>query len=759
MSLEQEGVRLTGIFACACFFAALACAQDVPQQYSERCAGCHGADAEGSDRAPKLSASRRLRTRTEKQIRATIHDGVPSAGMPAFALPATDLDALAAFVHSLNSAAAESKLPGSPASGETFFFGKGQCASCHMVRGMGRALGPDLSRTGQEMTVGEIRQVLAHPEARITPGYELVTVHPRNGAPLRGFARGRTNFDLQLQDLNGGFHLLKQTEIASIEAEKPLMKPTAGSPEELRDLVAYLGTLTGVAAHKSSTSPPPLPSTDAGVDFKRIETPHPGDWLTYNGNLDGNRYSPLSQISAANVSRLAVQWMFPIDHFGIETTPLVADGVMYVTGPNQAWALDALTGRPIWHYAYPRTQGLVGDASLGTNRGMAILGEKVLMVTDNAHLLALNRVTGSLVWETVMPEEPQHYGSTVAPLIVNDTVIAGVSGGDWGIRGFVAAFKTSTGELLWRHWNIPLKDEPGAETWKGSAPLYGGGSSWLTGAYDPETDTLYWPTGNPWPDSNDRDRPGDNLFTNCILALNPHTGARKWYFQFTPHDVHDWDATEPPLLVDTNYQGRDRKLLLHADRNGFFYVLDRTDGKLLLGKQFLRRLTWADGIASDGRPNLVSENKLPPDGMMCPTDGTNWGSAAFSPATRLMYVLTLEQCRQEKRASWHGGEVALPVPQKFLRAIDIDTGKIAWEIPQIGFVLPKTWPGVLATAGGLLFYGDPNGAFAAVSDRDGKPLWHFDTNVPMKASPMTFMAGGKQFIAVAAGPNIICFGL
>ncbi|MDQ6665825.1 MAG: PQQ-binding-like beta-propeller repeat protein, partial [Acidobacteriota bacterium] len=476
------------------------------------------------------------------------------------------------------------------------------------------------------------------------------------------------------------------------------------------------------------------------------------------GSLSANRYSELKQIDTSNVNRLAVKWMFPIDHFGVETTPVVADGIMYVTGPNQAWALDALTGRAIWHYGRPRTPGLAGDASLGTNRGVALLGGKVFMVMDNAHLIALHRVTGHLLWDVTMPEEPQHYGSTVAPLIVRDTVIAGVSGGDWGIRGFVAGFNASTGERLWRHWTIPLKGDPGADTWKGKEPLYGGGSTWLTGSYDPETDTLYWPTGNPWPDSDDRDRHGDNLYTNCILALNPSTGALKWHYQFTPHDTHDWDATEPPVLIDTQYAGQARKLLLHADRNGFFYVLDRTNGKLLLTKTFARRMTWADGIGADGRPRPFPTPIA--NGMTCPSDAANWGSVAFSPVTRLYYVLTLEQCHPERRAgSWKAAENRIPEPQKYLRAINIDTGNVVWEIPQIGAVQPKTYPGVLATAGGIVFYGDPNGAFAAADARDGKPLWHFATNVLMKASPMTYTAEGRQFIAVAAGPNIVCFGL
>ncbi|HEV2274710.1 MAG TPA: PQQ-binding-like beta-propeller repeat protein [Acidobacteriaceae bacterium] len=477
--------------------------------------------------------------------------------------------------------------------------------------------------------------------------------------------------------------------------------------------------------------------------------PQPGDWLTYNGNGSANRYSPLHQINLANVSSLTLKWIFPMQSFGLETTPLAADGVLYVTGQNEVFALDALTGSPLWHYSRPASPGLTGDAKLGTNRGVAILRDKVFFITDNAHLLALDRATGELLWETPMAAEEtgQHYGGTMAPLIVDDAVVAGVSGADEGIRGFVAAYRPENGALLWRHWTVPRAGEPGIETWLGKEPLTGGGSTWTTGSYDPSSDTLYWATGNPWPDSNDAGRPGDNLFTDCVLALNPRTGDVKWYYQFTPHDVEDRDAAEPNVLVDTVYRGKPSKLLLHADRNGFFYVLDRTNGKLLLARPFLRRVDWASGIGPDGRPVVK-------DPRGCPNDGANWDSTAFSPQTRLYYLLALEECVGDKPGGYPN-----ETGQRFLRAVNIDTGEIAWEVSQPGAAHAKTWTGVLATAGGLIFYGQPNGGFAAVDQRNGKTLWQLPTNVRMKASPMTFMAGGNQYIAVAAGPNILCFGL
>jgi PQQ-dependent dehydrogenase (methanol/ethanol family) len=477
--------------------------------------------------------------------------------------------------------------------------------------------------------------------------------------------------------------------------------------------------------------------------------PHPGDWRTYNGSDSGNRFSPLDQITTANVGALKLKWVFPIQYFGLETTPLAADGVLYVTGPNQVFALDARTGGQFWQYSRPPTAGLVGDARLGTNRGVAMLRDKIFFVTDNAHVLALDRADGKLLWETPMAPDTtgQHLGGTIAPLIVHDTVVAGVAGADRGIRGFVAAFAVETGAVVWRTWTVPRRGEPGSETWQGREPVTGGGSTWLTGSYDAASDTLYWATGNPWPNSNDVDRPGDNLYTNCVLALNARTGELKWHYQFTPHDLNDRDATEPNVLVDTVYQGKPSKLLLHADRNGFFYVLDRTNGTVLLAKPFLRRVDWASSIGSDGRPVVK-------DPRGCPSDAANWSSTAYSPQTGLYYFLALEECVGEKPGGYPD-----QTGQRFLRAVNIETGEIVWEVPQPGAARAKTWSGVLATAGGLIFYGQPNGGFAAVDQRTGKTLWHFPTNVRMKASPMTFAVGGHQYVAVAAGPNILCFGL
>ena len=534
-----------------------------------------------------------------------------------------------------------------------------------------------------------MRAKLLNPGAEITPGYQLVTVHLRDGKTLHGFARNRTNFTVVLQDLKGGVKTLSLDTVAKIDEEnRSQMPPSSASPDELQNLLAYMSGLTGVQPGVNATASP----AKAGVEFSRILNPNPGEWLTCNGNLSGNRYSDLTQIKTATVSKLGMKWSFSIPlwlqllpntpyfqenmrYFGLKTVPIVADGVMYVTGPNEVYALDARTGTEVWHYARPRTPGLVSDAALGTNRGVAILADKVFMLTDNAHLLALNRTTGRPVWEEVITDDGQHYGATLAPLVVKDMIIVGVGGGDWGIWGFLAAYKAENGERIWRHWTIPSAGEPGFDTWKGSAVTYGGGGTWLTGSYDPETDTLYWATGNPYPDSDDRERGGDNLYTDSVLALNPADGKLKWYYQFTPHDTHDWDAAVPNVLIDTKYQGEDRKLLLHADRNGFFYVFDRTNGRLLTSRSFIRRMTWASSIGPDGRPL-----RLPDNNETCPDAATNWNGTAYSPETRLYYVMTLEKCDVKLSPTSTSAVVPKQIPgKKYLRALNIDTGKITWE--------------------------------------------------------------------------------
>jgi alcohol dehydrogenase (cytochrome c) len=370
-----------------------------------------------------------------------------------------------------------------------------------------------------------------------------------------------------------------------------------------------------------------------------------------------------------------------------------------------------------------------------------------------------------------MADWRQNYGATSAPLTVGGLVISGISGGDEGVRGFLAAYDQVSGRETWRFWTVPGPGEPGSETWRGRDIEHGCASTWLTGTYDADLDTLYWPTGNPCPDYDGRQRQGDNLYSDALLALNPRTGRLKWHFQYTPHDLWDWDAQQPPLLVDAQWEGRQRKLILHANRNGFFYVLDRTDGSLLRATPFVKKLTWARRIGPDARP-VLNRNQVPtPEGTtVCPAveGATNWFSTAFDPARGLYFVQALEKCTVytlvpgtwEAGKSFYGGTTR-NVPgeggEKSLRALDLATGGVRWELPQIGPA--NSWGGVLATAAGLVFFGDDSGAFAAADSAMGRRLWEFQTNVLWKASPMTYVFDGRQYVAIAAGGAILAFSL
>jgi alcohol dehydrogenase (cytochrome c) len=496
------------------------------------------------------------------------------------------------------------------------------------------------------------------------------------------------------------------------------------------------------------------------------------DWPSYNGETAGSRYSALAQITPGNAPRLQVKWVFTLsDIRQAQTTPIVSAGVMYVTSSNQCFALDAGSGRQIWHFQRSRTPGLHGNAGQGANRGAAIAGDRVFMATDNAHLLALDRATGALLWETPMADWHDNYNATGAPLVVGTMLISGVSGGDAGARGFVAAFDQASGKELWRFWTTPKRGEPGSETWQGSEIDHPGGATWMTGTYDKELDTLYWPVGNPGNDMIGDDRQGDNLYTDSVLALDPKTGKLKWYFQFTPHDVHDFDAMAPPSLVDTMWDGKPRKLMVQANRNGFMYVLDRTNGKFLFGKPFTSKLTWATGLTPEGRPIVAPGHDPKHEGnVVCPwlNGASNWYSASWNPLTSLYYVQTNDKCGIFTRndapfqlgRGYMGGSFS-PDPsdtgQRILRAFDIQTGRAVWELPQIGAA--ESFGGVLTTAGGVVIYGDDDGSFAAADAKTGKPLWSFQTNEQPRASPMTYMFDNKQYVAVAMGPNILVFAL
>ena len=493
-------------------------------------------------------------------------------------------------------------------------------------------------------------------------------------------------------------------------------------------------------------------------------------WTTYGLNLAGSRFSELKQIDAHDVARLAPAWIFQSGLPGsMETTPLVEGGLMYITGPsNHAYALDVRTGKAMWHYSKTPPKGL-GLCCGEVNRGFAISGNRLLKVNIEDHLVALDKTTGTVLWETEIADHKKGYTGTVAPIVVNNRVIVGTAGAEFGIRGFVDAYDVETGKRVWRFYTVAGPGEPGGDTWSTrNSWERGGGSTWVTGTYDRELNLTYWGTGNPGPDMNGELRPGDNLYTCSVVALDADTGKLKWHFQFTPHDTHDWDAVSDPVLADLEIHGRKVKALIQANRNGFFYALDRTNGKMLVAKSYTK-VSWASEIGADGRPKLVAGQEPSEEGTkVCPGlgGGHNWQATAYSPQSGLFYFGSTDGCQlyyktrhdaiegqwyqlstvdQAKGESMTGSVVA----------IDPRTGEAKWRYEMLG--APSA--GMLATAGWLVFTGDHFGYLIAIDARTGKVVWKFQTGATIMAPPVTYTFEGRQYIAVASGGSIIAFCL
>jgi alcohol dehydrogenase (cytochrome c) len=495
------------------------------------------------------------------------------------------------------------------------------------------------------------------------------------------------------------------------------------------------------------------------------------NWPSYNGDYTGRRFSSLREINRDNVAQMRAAWVFhPGNSQRLEATPVVIRGVMYVTSANDVFALDASTGRALWHYARPVSSGLLDDAAAHKNRGVAVWEHFVYVETDDAHLLCLDARSGNLLWDVKYADKVKQYGATSAPLVVKDEVIVGTSGGDSGVRGFVAAYDAKTGTLKWRLWTIPGPGEFGSASWPGDSYLHGGGTTWMPGTYDPELDTLYWTTSNAAPDFVGDSRPGDDLYTACVLAIDPNNGKLKWYFQFTPHDVYDYDANETPVLVDEEENGAPHRLLLQANRNGFFYVLDRTNGRFLRATPFLKKFNWATGIDASGRPLLSGRVPTKEGTYICPgiVGATNWFSPSYNPNTGLFYVMALENCNLyfarskpfTQGETFYGTGTKLPPnenSQKVLLALSPSDGKKVWRYPQAGH--GNSWGGTLTTAGGLVFFGDDADSLEAVDAETGHALWHFNTGQSFNASPMTYAVDGVQYVAICAGSDVFSFAL
>ncbi len=533
-------------------------------------------------------------------------------------------------------------------------------------------------------------------------------------------------------------------------------------------LLFSLAVCAGVPAQ-----PRRSPATaDTSVTAEDLLTrPVGANWTSYNGDYTGRRFSSLHEISPANVAQLRAAWAFhPGNSQRLEATPVVIRGVMYVTSANDVFALDARTGRVVWHHQRPVSAGLLDDAAAHKNRGVAVWEHSVYVETDDAHLLSLDARSGNLLWDVAYADKVKHYGATSAPLVVKGAVIVGTSGGDSGVRGFVASYDAASGKPNWRLWTIPGPGEFGSSSWPGDSYLHGGATTWMPGTYDPELDTLYWTTSNAAPDFVGDSRPGDDLYTSCVLAIDPTTGKLKWHFQFTPHDLYDYDANETPVLVDTEENGAVRHLLVQANRNGFFYVLDRASGKFLRATPFVEKLNWAQGVDASGRPLLSGRIPTREGTLICPgiNGATNWFSPSYNPNTRLFYVMALENCnlffasarRFVPGETYYDTGTKLPPEehqQKILLALSMEDGKTVWRYPQLGE--GDSWGGTLTTAGGLVFFADDAGSLEAVEATTGRALWHFSTGQRISASPMTYAVDGVQYVALSAGSDVFSFAL
>jgi alcohol dehydrogenase (cytochrome c) len=529
---------------------------------------------------------------------------------------------------------------------------------------------------------------------------------------------------------------------------------------------AFLIVVIASVTLAAQTAAPQVSSQDLLDGLK-----DPTRWLTYGGEYNGQRHSPLTQITSENVNQLTAQWTFQTGTLGsFQTTPVVVDGVLYVTGfNNNAWAIDARSGRQIWRYRRELPDDLKLCCS-AVNRGFAVLGDRLFMGTLDAHLIALDMKTGAVLYDAELADHKVGYSVTVAPLVVKDKVIVGVAGAEYGIRGFIDAYDVQTGKRAWRFYTVAGPGDPGGRSWPdGEAYKRGGGSVWVTGTYDPQLNTVFYGTGNPGPDYYSSAREGDNLYTASLVALDADTGQLRWHYQFTPHDVHDWDSTQVPVLADLTMNGQPRKVVMFANRNGFFYTIDRVTGKVIVAKPFVET-TWAKELGPTGRPILLPGNIPDESGTKtCPDlgGGTNYMSPSYDPATRTFFVTARETCATyysweqpfEPGVQWESGATQRPRDQvnfSALRAIDPITGARKWE-----FRYPTvSYSGVLSTASGLVFNADGEGNILAFDSRTGKNLWHYQTGSGIRATAgTTYMLDGRQYLLVPSGSTLVAFAL
>jgi len=745
--------------------------------FDATCTACHGPGGVGTERAPALDTGRFTHGGEDFEVFQTIQKGVPGTQMPPFgSLSPEQLWQLVSYVRSLSQvSSATVKVPtnGNAGRGAQLFFGAGGCSSCHEVNGRGIPLAADLSEIGKQ-TPGSIEAGIEHQvrPRRFVLGRTIeryVDVTLQDGSKLQGLLKNEDSFSVVVQTLAGDYRLLDRRQMRAITNSARTVTPVnltqRLSADQRADLLAFLSQRTQRAVV-------PIDSLAGGLSSARLTHAdrEPQNWLTYWGSYRSEHFSELKQIDRRNLSQLQAQWAMPMPGDSpLESTPLVVDGMMYVSGPpGDVYALDARSGLQIWKFH--REQERVNPFQLNPyNRGVAVLGNRVFVATLDDNLIALDARSGAVLWEQRIADTMEGYTMTGAPLALDNKVIVGVSGGEMGIRGFVDAYDASDGHRLWRFNTIPGPGEPGHESWSGDSWKTGSGATWLTGSYDPQLHLLYWAVGNPGPDFDPEKRQGDNLYTCSVLALNPDTGRLAWYYQVSPHDTHDWDSAEDLILAEEPIEGRTRQVLLHADRNGFFYTLDRATGQFISAVPFVRQ-SWNKGFDAKGRPIVDPASIATREGhRIAPSvGGTNFQAPSFDQAHHVLFLNFLEgegsasyQPAEYKRGqvfsgAHFAGRPPLGETTQGVMALDTLTGRKLWTYPVPRVSLQA---GVLATRGEVVFAATSEGNLLGLDARTGKSLWHFQTGGLIMASPMSYSVDGTQFIAIAAGNTLYSFAL
>ena len=736
--------------------------------FDSTCAACHGTGATGG-RGPNLTSGRFVHGSGDYDIFTTIRGGVAGSEMPSFAqLPADDVWRVVTYIKSLSGGGPAQLASGDARAGEAIFLGAGNCLSCHEVNGRGSDLAPDLSAEGQN-SIAAIRAGVLH-GARPRPGLRprLLEVTMTDGRKFRGLTRAEDSFSIDLEQPDGKLLLLDTKDIASKTVAGSTTPANTLSPAQVDDVVAYLA---GLKSRDFSQTAKSSPAPIAPYDRLLHAQAQPQNWMTYWGSYDGHHFSTLDQINTANVGSLTARWVATlIGESILESVPLVVDGVMYVSGsPGEVYALDARTGAQLW--SFRRKQDIKNPYQINPfNRGVAVLDGRVFFGTLDDNLIALDAHTGHELWEKRLADTMLGYTLTGAPLALNGKIIVGVAAGESGVQPWLEAFDPANGNKLWHFDIVPQPGDKNFGTWAGDSWKTGGTSSWLTGSYDPETNTLIVGTGNPVPDYNPALRKGDNLYSDCILGLDADTGKLKWYYQNTPNDGHDWDSTQDMVLADQVIDGKPRKLVLHADRNGFFYVLDRTNGKFVFAKNYVRQ-TWNLGFDKDGKPKVDPKSIPNYAGQVVfpATGGTNFEAPSYDDGTKILYLtyadgptLAISAPAVNEPGKEYLGRGAgtlppgTPAADQGIMALDTTSGTVKWKFP---LTVGSLKTGVLATSGGLVFAATGEARFVALDAVSGKPLWNFRTGQPMSASPISYEVDGKQYVAVASGNLLLSFSL